>query len=230
MKYIKSFFLVSLLSLFSNFSFARGEDWGNFGKYENENSKIGQNPPVVIFMGNSITEGWVKDHPEFFSSHNYAGRGISGQTTYQMLLRFRDDVINLKPEIVVINGGINDIAENNHPYNEERTYGNIISMAQLAQLNGIGVILTSVLPADSIPWRGDRIKNVSEKVKSLNSRIKEYADSHGLIYVDYYSSMANENGGLNKKFTKDGVHPTPAGYDVMETLIQPAISEYQTSK
>lgn len=126
-------------------------DWAQFSKYENLNKQITEkcdssNQLNVIFLGNSITELWVKLHPDFFTQNGYLGRGISGQTTYQLLLRFRDDVVNFHPKIVVINGGTNDIAENNHPYSEERTLGNLISMCEIARANNIEVILTSITP------------------------------------------------------------------------------------
>lgn len=203
-------------------------DWAQFSIYQNENSTlmndtIQSNIPV-IFIGNSITEGWVKEDPRFFKNNNFIGRGISGQTTYQMLVRFRDDVINLHPQIVVINGGTNDVAENNHTYNEDRTLGNIISMTQLAMDNGIDVILSSVLPSDKFGWR-DTIPDVANKIKSLNERIKDFAFSSGIDYIDYYNSMTGQNGELNKNFTKDGVHPNFEGYKVMEEVALPIIMQ-----
>lgn len=222
--------LVSLLTLFSLITITAstahaGEDWAQYGRYAAQNDSLRKNgtAPKAVFMGNSITEGWAGAHPKFFKEHNFVGRGISGQTTHQMLARFREDVVNLHPEIVVINGGTNDIAENNHTYNEEITFGNIVSMAEIAKANGIKVVLTSVLPAKKFKWR-PAITDAPEKIKKLNARIKRYAEENGIPYVDYYSRMNVEDNMLNPKYTKDGVHPTAAGYDVMETLILPVIS------
>lgn len=178
-------------------------------------------------MGNSITEGWVKADATFFTNNGYIGRGISGQTSYQFLLRFREDVIKLKPSIVVINAGTNDIAENTGIYNEEYTMDNIISMVELAQLHQIKVILTSVLPAATFGWN-TTIKDAPQKIEKLNKRIAIYAQMHNIPYVDYYSSMVyGENKALNPKYTKDGVHPTIEGYKVMENIIYTTINKLQ---
>lgn len=194
-----------------------GDDWGNFGRYEKDNAALKEsgNRPKAVFMGNSITEGWVRTHPDFFTTHNFVGRGISGQTSYQMLLRFRDDVLDLGPEVAVINAGTNDIAENNHVYNEDRTFGNIVSMAEMARSAGITPVLTSVLPAGSFPWRKE-IKDAPAKVTSLNGRIREYASANGLPYIDYYSLMVGNGGAMNSGYSGDGIHPNPKGYEVME--------------
>lgn len=206
--------------------FAKGDDWAQFDKYKLDNDSIikGRRPKVV-FMGNSITEGWMKEDPEFFIANNFVGRGISGQTSYQMLVRFREDVINLKPEIVVINAGTNDIAENNHPYNENITFGNLISMVELAQANGIKVILTSILPTDKFYWNPSETE-IPNKINSLNSRIKNYADERGLPYADYYSKMVGDGGALKKEYSTDGVHPVLLGYKVMEQVIEPVINNF----
>lgn len=214
-------FLLSLLSSGS----AAADDWGGFNRYSRENREIknnSQKTPEVIFMGNSITELWAGEDPQFFDENNYLGRGISGQTTYQMLLRFRPDVIELQPEAVVICGGINDIAENNHSYNEDITFGNIVSMAQLAEANGIKVYLASLLPADKIYWN-DNIKEIPAKIESLNNRLKKYAREEGYVYIDYYSSLTNESGGLDSRFSKDGVHPDKNGYIKMKEIILPIL-------
>ena len=176
-------------------------------------------------MGNSITEGWVNTHPDFFTDNGYIGRGISGQTSYQFLLRFREDVIKLLPTLVVINAGTNDIAENTCPYNEEYTFGNIVSMVELAQAHKIKVILTSTLPAASFGWNPS-VLDAQAKILSLNARLKKYARKHKIMYVDYYEKMVyGENGALNPQYTKDGVHPTSEGYLVMEELIKKAIDK-----
>ncbi len=202
------------------------EDFANFNKYRTANEELA--PPLpgenrVVFMGNSITEGWKISDESFFSDNPYIDRGISGQTTPQMLLRFRSDVINLKPEIVVILAGINDIAENTGPITLEDILENIISMSQLAESNGIKVILCSVLPANEISW--NPVIKPAEKVIRLNGMIKSYCLEKNILYVDYYTSMVDERNGLYKKYSEDGVHPNLAGYKVMEPVILEAISK-----
>ena len=207
---------------------AQNYNWGGIDRYAKANQELP--PPAkgekrVVFMGNSITEGWVNHHPDFFKENHYVGRGISGHTSYQFLLRFRQDVVNLKPALVVINAGTNDVAENAGPYNEDYTLGNIISMVELAQANDIKVILTSVLPAARFGWRPD-IKDAAEKIASLNQRIRQYAKEHKIPYVDYYKEMVSgEDRALNPAYTNDGVHPTGEGYVVMERLIKKAIDK-----
>lgn len=209
-------------------TYAQKHEFANFKRYAAENAAL--SPPAkkekrVVFMGNSITEGWVRTHPGFFKSNGYVGRGISGQTSYQFLLRFREDVIHLSPALVVINAGTNDIAENTGAYNEDLTFGNIASMVELAKANGIKVILTSVLPAAEFPWRRE-IKDAPQKIQSLNARIEAYAKAHKIPFVNYYQDMmVGDNKALNPAFTKDGVHPTAEGYEVMETLIKHAIEK-----
>jgi len=200
-------------------------DWANLERYRSENLKIGL--PVngekrVIFMGNSITEGWINICPEFFSGKPYIDRGISGQTTPQMLIRFRPDVINLKPAVVIINAGVNDIAGNTGPSTLEMIEDNISSMAELASVNGIKVIIASVLPAYDFPWNPGL--KPAEKIASLNEWLKNYSNKHNYIYLDYYSAMADERKGLPLKYSADGVHPNLAGYKVMGPLAEKAIS------
>ena len=207
-------------------SYAQKNDFGNLARYSKQNAalpKATKKDKRVIFMGNSITEGWVRTHPDFFKSNGYIGRGISGQTSYQFLLRFREDVINLSPALVVINAGTNDVAENTQSYNEDYTFGNIVSMAELAKANKIKVILTSVLPA-AFKWRME-IKDAPQKIKSLNDRIEAYAKANKIPFVNYYKAMVDENQALNPQYTKDGVHPTGEGYDIMEPLIKSAIEK-----
>lgn len=207
---------------------AQSPEWIHLGRYEAANKELQalpNNGNRVIFLGNSITEGWVNLHPEFFKAHpNFYGRGIGGETTSQFLSRFRDDVINNNPALVIINGGTNDIAGNTGPYNPELTFGNIVSMVELAKANSIKVILTSVLPVYSYPW-SPAVENVPEKIKALNNRIKNYASKNKIMYVDYYTPMATETLALNPDYSNDGVHPTPAGYDVMEEIILKAIKK-----
>lgn len=204
---------------------AKAQDWANIKKYEEANSKI-KSPAAgekrVVFMGNSITDFWINIDSSFFAGKPYFDRGISGQTTGQMLLRFREDVINLKPAVVVILAGINDIAENNGPSKLEDVFGNIASMAELAKANHIKVVLSSVLPAFAFPWRPTI--NPVPKVKALNEMIKTYADKNNIVYLDYFTAMADSRSGLPANLSKDGVHPNLEGYKVMEPLAEKAIA------
>ena len=200
-------------------------DWPNLQKYQDENSKLpppAANETRVVFMGNSITENWRAMDSSFFTN-GYIGRGISGQTTPQMLVRFREDVINLKPAVVVILAGINDIAENTGPSKLENVFGNIESMSQLARAANIKVVISSVLPANHFPWRPSIIP--TEKVIQLNQMLKDYADKNNIVYLDYYSAMVDNEKGLPAALSGDGVHPTLAGYKVMEPLAVKAINE-----
>ena len=204
------------------------DQFANFKRYEQANKELpapAKKEKRVVFMGNSITEGWVKIHPEFFKENGYVGRGISGQTSYQFLLRFREDVINLKPKLVIINAGTNDIAENTGPFDLDITFGNIASMAEIAKANKIKVILTSVLPAAGFRWN-KKITDAPDRIEALNAKIKEYAKANKIPYVDYYTPMVTgAERALNPDYSKDGVHPTLDGYIVMEALIKPVIDK-----
>ena len=199
-------------------------DWANLKRYADANklllSMLDQNR--VVFMGNSITESWKNIDPSFFNNKNFINRGISGQTSPQMLLRFQKDVIDLKPSIVVISAGINDIAENTGPISLSDILKNIISMTELAKANKIYVILSSILPANRFPWRL-KLKP-AEKIIALNKMIKSYAVKNKIVFVNYYKAMVDDEKGLDKKFSEDGVHPNLDGYRVMEPLILKAIS------
>ncbi len=202
------------------------QDWANLERFKAENAKLVA--PVygetrVVFIGNSITEGWVNLSPEFFEGKPYINRGISGQTTPQMLIRFRPDVINLNPAVVVILAGTNDIAGNTGPSTLETIADNIFSMAELAKTNGIKVVLCSVLPAIDYPWKPGL--EPAEKIVALNEMIKTYADKNGIVYLDYFSAMANKQKGLMAEFTSDGVHPNKAGYMMMAPLAEKAIAQ-----
>lgn len=200
-------------------------DWPNLNKYaiENQNLSSISNQGRIVLMGDSITESWKIIDSEFFQNPNLINRGISSQTTSQMLLRFRQDVINLKPEIAVILAGINDIAENTGPISLENILGNIVSMTELAKTNNITVIISSVLPANKFPWRTDL--QPAEKVKELNVMIQKYCKENNILYIDYYSKMVDDKKGLDAKFTNDGVHPTLAGYHFMEPLLEEILSK-----
>jgi lysophospholipase L1-like esterase len=179
-------------------------------------------------MGDSITEFWSVLHPEFFTNKPYVNRGISGQTTPQMLVRFRADVITLKPSLVVIMAGVNDIAGNTGPSTLEMITDNIFSMAELAKANQIKVILCSVLPAYDFSWNKGSFP--AQKIAILNAMIKNYADANKILYLDYYSAMVDERNGMKAQYSEDGVHPNKAGYEVMAPLAEKAITEVLSSK
>lgn len=200
------------------------QDWAYLKKYKKENAALevlDSGQKRIVFMGDSITEFWSVLCPEFFIGKPYINRGISGQTSPQMLIRFRADVIALKPTIVVLFAGANDIAGNTGPSTPEMTMNNIISMSELAKANNIKVILCSVLPAFDFPWRPGL--SPAEKIVTLNTMIKKYADANGITYVDYYSVMVNDQKGLNVAYSGDGVHPNKTGYEMMAPLVEKAI-------
>lgn len=197
-------------------------DWANFGRFEEANAALKESP-AVVFMGNSITEQWIGTHPEFFSSHNYANRGISGQTSSQMLVRFRADVIDLHPQAVVILAGTNDIARNTGYISLEHIFDNIVSMAELARANGIRPVLCSVLPTRDFPWSPGL--EPARKVIELNAMIRAYAEREKIPYVDYHGVMSEPDGGMIAAYTTDGVHATAAGYDVMEQCVQAVLEK-----
>ena len=219
--------------IFAGMSVMAQQDWANFKRYAESNKEVKTWPQAqrkVVFMGNSITDNWASRHPEFFKENGYVGRGIGGQTTYQMVLRFYEDVIALHPKAVVINGGTNDIAQNNHPYVEDRTFQNIVTMAQMAKHNGIKVILTSITPCERYSWSD--VTDVIAKIKSLNARVQAYARKNKFQYVDYFSAMADERGamrpGISDKRsdgTDEGCHPNLIGYGIMEPLVKAAIKK-----
>jgi lysophospholipase L1-like esterase len=221
-------FLWCIFIIFQVFLYSQGNnlktDWPNLKKYA-EADKILPAPTVgqdrVVFMGNSITEFWTELDSSFFANGQYINRGISGQTSPQMLLRFRQDVINLKPAVVVILAGTNDIAENTGPITLEDVFSNIVSMVELARINNIKVILASVLPACDFPWHPGLMP--AEKIVRLNKMIQLYCEKNDIVYLDYYSSMVDTRGGLDKRYSDDGVHPTLAGYKIMEPLVEKAI-------
>ena len=211
----------------------RYTDWGFLAKFRDADRALGQpaaGETRVVFMGDSITEGWgmkgvngAPDRGVFFPGKPYVNRGISGQTSPQMLVRFRQDVVDLKPKVVLILAGTNDIAENTGKMTPEETEGNIESMNDLARANGIRTVLCSVLPSTEFWWH--KGLEPAEKIKALNVWIKEYAAKNGLVYVDYYSPMVNGEGGLKKELSPDGVHPNAAGYAVMAPLAEAGIAE-----
>ena len=222
MKNVFFMYILTSLAILSNH--VNAQMMINLNKYKEENSSLGlpkQGENRIVFMGNSITEDWKSLSPNFFLDNNYVNRGIGGETSTQMLLRFRSDVINLKPSAVVILAGINDIAENQGPISIPDIARNIFFMSQLASENNIKVILCSVLPAYDFPWRPGL--NPKDKVISLNDLIQKHAQEKSFEYVDYFSSMVDERKGLIKEYGNDEVHPNLEGYRVMESIIQKSI-------
>jgi len=200
-------------------------DFGNLARFREADRKLGPPAPGVnrvVFMGDSITQMW--NLKKSFPGKPYINRGISGQTSTQMLLRFRQDVINLKPSVVVILAGTNDIAENTGIIPLSQTEGDLASMAQLARANGIRVVLCSVLPSVEFWWH-PQLKNVAAKIATLNRWIEPYAARHHYVYVDYYSRMKDAAGGLPKNLSHDGVHPSPSGFAIMAPLAQAGINK-----
>ena len=182
--------------------------------------------PKVVFIGDSITDGWYRMHPNFFDDNNYVGRGISGQVTAQMLARFRSDVINLHPEKVLILAGTNDIAMNQGYVSLDHIYENIVSMAELAKCNGIKVLIGSILPADRYRWSWEvSSERAINSIREMNDRLKAYAKKNRIQYVDYFSAMVDENNALKKEYQRDAVHPNEAGYLVMEEIVQAALKK-----
>ena len=199
---------------------AENSDWANLGYYEKRNRELGlpdENEKRIVFMGDSITEEWSNLYPEFFSGNYYINRGIGGQTTPQMLIRFKPDAIDLKPDVIVILAGTNDIAGNTGPSTVRMITDNIFSMAELAIAYDIIVVLASILPVYQYSWADDVIDPPS-MIDSVNSKIKEYVENQGLVYLDYYSSMVDDRKGLKLDYTGDGVHPNEAGYKVMSAI------------
>ncbi len=199
-------------------------DFGGLAHFKEADAMLGAPKPGedrVVFMGDSITEGWKLD--QAFPGKPYVNRGISGQTTPQMLARFRQDVIDLQPKVVVILGGTNDIAGNTGPMTLEQTEGNLASMADLASANGIRVVLCSVLPALDYWWAPGL--EPAPKIAQINAWLKNFATQNGYVYVDYYSAMKDARGGLPVTLSGDGVHPLPAGFAVMTPLAEAGIEK-----
>lgn len=229
-KSFRSIFFFTTLFLFFFAYQSTAQDFyksTNFEKYYAANDSVKAfttEENSVVFMGNSITEAWPILSPDFFKDHQYIGRGISGQTSYQMLFRFRREVIDLQPKVVVLLAGTNDIAQNTGYTPIDIIAENVMTMVELAQYHNIEVIICSVLPAIDFPWR--RGLQPAEKIVALNNLLQDYATENGITYVDYHAAMKDKHNGLKvPEFTtaNDLVHPNKEGYKVMEELIQPAI-------
>jgi lysophospholipase L1-like esterase len=201
-------------------------DWANLKYYQSANASLPPSKPKeqrVVFMGNSITEGWLKSDPGFFEGKAYLNRGISGQTTPQMLIRFRQDVIDLQPTVAVLLAGTNDIAENKGPTTLEAIYENIVSMAELAKVHHIRMVICSVLPVYDYPWRPGL--QPAEKIYKLNQMLESYCRQENITYVDFHTPMADDRKGLKIIYGEDGVHPNLTGYRFMEPLVKAGIDE-----
>lgn len=214
--------LVLLIALAAACRAVPTDDWANVGRYRDANAALANaDTQRIVFMGDSITEGWagqsfIHDNPHFVD------RGISGQTTPQMLVRFRSDVVQLKPAVVHIMGGTNDVAGNTGPETEDEIFGYVVGMVQLAEANRIKVILASVPPTADIPWKPG--VDPAPKIKRLNVRLKAYANSHAIIYADYWSALAAGNGGMKAEYSGDGVHPIERGYAAMRPIAEAALA------
>jgi lysophospholipase L1-like esterase len=236
MRQSKTIFIIIILFFTTMINYAQDifiqgggtlKDWAHLKKFEKENETLKKvnDSERVVFMGNSITEGWSNFNKDFFINNPFVNRGIGGQTTPQMLVRFKPDVVNLNPKSVVILAGINDIAGNTGPITIENTAENIISMAEIAMANNIKVYICTTLPAIDFPWSPGL--NPGPKVIKLNSILKNYCTKNNITYVDYYLAMVDDKGGLKvPEFTSadDLVHPNLAGYKVMEEIILNALN------
>ena len=202
-------------------------DWANLARYQGENEKlvaVGSGEKRVVFMGDSITDAWGRRGGKFWPERPYVNRGISGQTTPQMLIRFRPDAIALGAKLVVILAGTNDIAGNTGLMTLEQIEGNLESMAQLAKANGMKVVMSSVMPVCDY-HRPQTARRPPAKIIALNEWIQAYCKKHKLVYLDYYSAMLDDAKMLKKELTEDGLHPNAAGYAVMEPLAEKAIAK-----
>ena len=221
---MKKLFLITVLMTMSFLGFS--QDWFGFNRYKADNDIIIANKeyPDVVFMGNSITDNWAYFHPDFFISNNYCGRGIGGQTSAQMLVRFTADVIALHPKTVVIMAGTNDVAHNDLYVEPEHVIENIIAMCELAKANGIIPIISSIPPCSEFCWRTE-IKNAAQTIADLNNELKAYAKKNNFVYVDYYSALADKNGSFPLTLSDDGCHPLPDTYFTMEEMVKKAINK-----
>ena len=197
-------------------------DYGGLCHFKSANAaQLESGSPRVVLTGDSITALWEMGDPSLFSGRTI-DRGIGGQTSPQMLVRFYQDVVALKPEVVHIMAGTNDLAGNTGPNSPEDFKNNIRAMVDLAQANGIKVIVASILPVDRFTWRPDL--HPAEQVRKLNAWLREFAAERGIVFADYYSAMATDSGGLKPELSNDGVHPTTRGYAVMRPIFEQAVN------
>ena len=217
---------IIMLMLLTLSVFGYSQDWFRFNDYKADNERIISDKafPEVVFIGNSITEIWAMYHPEFFKDHNYCGRGIGGQTSAHILVRFQSDVIDLHPKAVVIMAGTNDVALNDYWVAPEQVVKNVVSMCTLAQANGIIPIISSIPPCKAFVWRPE-VKDAAQTIVAINKELKAYAEANHLVYVDYHSALADEDMGFPKNLSEDGCHPNPDTYYLMEGLALKAIKE-----
>ena len=206
----------------------RSKDWAQYYRYQKQNDSIIANhlPIKAVFLGNSITDNWGKWRPEFFEKYHCAARGISGQTSYQMLVRMQSDVIALHPQMVFILAGTNDVACNLGPISDEHYMDNIRSMCELASLHGIRPMICSILPHRAFRWNRT-VTGVAERIDRLNAMLRTYAESKGYTYIDYNSLLRAEDGGMRDEFSPDGVHPYKEAYDILEAQVIPYLSKKQ---
>ena len=197
-------------------------DWAYFERYAASNEALRGSAPLAVVMGDSITDGWFDADSAFFAGNRIVARGISGQVTAHMLVRFRRDVLDLEPRYVVIMGGINDIARNLGYISLANTMGNIASMCELAAIHGVRPVLTTLLPTERIPWRKG-LTDVSEQIHAFNQAIRSYASENGFLLIDFADLMTDEDGVLKSSLSADGIHPTLAGYKVMEEAVLQAL-------
>ena len=217
----------NIIILFLTMSvFGYSQDWFGFNRYKADNELIMASKAYtdVVFMGNSITDNWAYFHPNFFSEHNFCGRGIGGQTSAQMLVRFTADVINLHPKAVVIMAGTNDVAHNDLFVTPDHVIENIVAMCDLAKANGIIPIISSIPPCVEFVWRTE-IENAGQTIVNLNKTLKAYAKANDIVYVDYHSAFADEHLAFPKNLSEDGCHPNPDTYFTMEEMVLKAIHE-----
>ena len=204
---------------------AKNQDWANLGYYEQQNKQLtkpSEDGKRIVFIGDSITEEWGHLYSEFFSNNLYINRGIGGQTTPQILIRFKPDAIDLYPDVINIFAGTNDIAGNTGLSTVKMITDNIFTMAEVAIMKNIKVIISSILPVKNYPWSED-ITDAPSKINSINEIIKEYVNNNNLFYIDYFSHMVDKNEGLKSKYTYDGVHPNKAGYKKMSGVAEKII-------
>jgi lysophospholipase L1-like esterase len=207
------------------------QDWPDLARYRAANANLAPPAPGekrVVFMGDSITDAWGHPTGVFFPGEPYINRGISGQTTPQMLIRFWPDVTALQPKVVVILAGTNDIAGNTGPSTPTMIEDNLMAMADLARANGIRVVLASILPAAMYPWQPGT--DPRAQISAMNAWIRDYCAQKKYVYLDYYSAMVNPDQGMKSELTIDGVHPNAAGYKVMTPLAEQAIAEALKTK